>query len=252
MSHARVWIRSALVCAALVPVPARSEEPLDTSHIRVKQAIAETMTPEQLEAYKQRLARNFANRPAPASSSPLPDTPGDTCPTATWQCVPFPAPQPDTTVGATDNYDLPPDTTAPTCTAASACTGAGPAGSLPRGAVYTGTGTGPDRAWRIRTDTNCNLTITMDPTGPQDLALIVYESTCSSLLSDCACVDDTGVGGVAESVTLSATAGTDYYIVVDGYSTGGTPPGPAGSYTLHVTGTGCIICPVELQSFRLD
>ncbi len=252
MSSSRRLIVSAVVLGGLMAAPAPAEEPLDTSHIRVKQAIAESMTPEQLEACKQRLAKNFVNRPAGATRSPAPDTPGDTCPVATWQCVPFPAPLPDTTVGASDNYDLPPDTSAPTCTAASTCTGAGPAGSLPRGAVYTGTGTGPDRAWRIRTDANCTLTITMDPTGSEDLSLIVYQAVCSRLLSDCNCVDDTGVGGVAEQVVLNAVAGTDYFVVVDGYSTGGTPPGPAGNYTLHVTGAGCTICPVELERISID
>ena len=71
--------------------------------------------------------------------------------------------------------------------------------------IYPGTGVGPDRAYHIRTDAACNLTITMDPTdvGPDadDLALIVYQSACSDSLSDCVCVDDTGVGGVAEVVT---------------------------------------------------
>ena len=91
----------------------------------------------------------------------------------------------------------------------------------------------------------------MDPTGAQDLALIVYQSTCSSALADCLCVDDTGVGGVAESVTLSAVAGTTYFLVTDGYSTGATPPGPSGPYTMGVTGTGCTLVPVELLDFEI-
>lgn len=125
-----------------------------------------------------------------------------------------------TTVGLTDDYDLPPDTTSPTLTATCATgTGAGPAGSLPAGAIYTGTGTAPDRVYRMdfpagNTDT---LTITMDPTGAQDLSLVVYCNTVSSNLSDGLVVDDTGVGGVAESVTVgNIVAGTSLYIVVDG------------------------------------
>ncbi len=232
--------------------PALAQEaPVDTSHIRVKQAIADGLTPEQLEAYKQRLARNFA-RLALAPPAPRPDAPGDTCPAATFDCVPFPFPHADTTVAAADNYDLPADTAAPTCTATTSCTGAGPAGSLPRGAIYTGTGTGPDRAWRVRTDANCDLTITATPTSGWDLALIVYQATCSNLLSDCVCVDDTGLGGAAETVLLNAVAGTDYFVVVDAYSTGGVPPGPSGPYTLHVTGAGCTICPVELQRLSIE
>jgi hypothetical protein len=183
-------------------------------------------------------------------------TPADTCAGTTHEisALPF-GPVADTTVGQTDDFNLPPDTTNPTCAAATTCTGAGPAGSLPRGAIYTGTGTAPDRAYRLRTDVSCTLTLVMDPTGAQDLALIVYENTCSSLLSDCVCVDDTGVGGVAEVVTLDAVAGTDYFVVIDGYSTGGTPPGPSGPFTLAVTettATGCALVPVELQGFSVE
>jgi hypothetical protein len=224
---------------------------LTADEVLVKKAIADTMTPEELAAYKARLAANFSQHPP--RPPVIPQTPADICTAATPEIGALPyGPIADTTVGANDNFDLPADTTAPTCTASSACTGAGPGGSLPRGAIYTGTGTAPDRAWRIRTDANCTLTINMDPTSTQDLALIVYQANCSSSLADCACVDDTGVGGAAESVTLNAVAGTDYFIVVDGYSTGGTPPGPSGPYTLQVAGTGCNLVPVELQKFSVE
>jgi hypothetical protein len=139
----------------------------------------------------------------------------------------------------TDDYDLPADVSAPTCTAPTNCTGDGPVGSLPRGAIYTGTGTGPDRAYHVRTDADCDLTITMQPTGTEDLGLILYQAQCSNSLSDCVCVDDTGIGGDAESVLLNAVSGTDYFIVIDGYSSYATPPGPAGPFTLQITGTGC-------------
>lgn len=227
-----------LVLLAPIAAPARA---IDTSWVQVKKAIAETMTPEQLEAYKVRLAENFAAARQASLAKVLGQfTPGDTCAAATYEVGTLPwGPTADTTVGAVDDYDLPPDVAAPTCTAPTSCTGAGPAGSLPRGAIYTETGTAPDRAFKIRTDANCDLTITMDPTGAEDLSLIVYEAACSSNLADCVCVDDTGVGGVAESVVLNAVAGTDYFVVVDGYSTGGTPPGPAGPFTVQIAGAGC-------------
>ncbi len=167
---------------------------------------------------------------------------GDTEATAT--CIgSLPYSDSGTTVGKVDDYDLPADTTAPTLTAscASIVGGAGPAGSLPNGAIYTGTGTAPDAVYRIdfpagNPDT---LTINMDPTGAQDLALIVFCDTVSSSPADGLVVDDTGVGGVAEQVTVgNIAAGTSLYIVVDGYSTGGTPPGPSGPYTLNVTSSG--------------
>lgn len=237
----------------LAIVPVQAQDAIDTSHIFVKKAIAEKMTPEQLQAYKVLLAQRKAAGvfdKAPGH----PNTPGDTCAAATYELgtLPYPpAPANDTTVGATDNFKLPADLTAPTCTASSTCTGAGPAGSLPRGAIYTGTGTGPDRGWKIRVDAACNLNITMDP-ATQDLGLIVYQSTCSNLLSDCVCVDDTGIDGVAESVTLNAVPGLDYFVLVDGYSSGGTPPGPSDAYTLQITGSGCNLVPVELTGFSIE
>jgi hypothetical protein len=239
-------------CCVLLAMPAGADEKIDTSNIRVKKAIADTMTPEQLQAYKEKLARSIANRRTArisrraATAAPGTETPADTCASTTFEVGPLPFnPPADTTVGQTDDYDLPADTAAPTCEASTACTGAGPAGSLPRGAIYTGTGTGPDRAYHIKTSANCNLAITIDPTSTEDLALIVYQATCSDVLTDCVCVDDDGIGGASESVILNAAGGTDYFVVVDGYSTGATPPGPAGPFTLSITGTGCTLTGVN-------
>jgi hypothetical protein len=236
-----------LLCSfGLLTVPvAGAEERIDTSHIMVKKGIADKMTPAELQAYKERLARNLASRrsewTAPAGD---PDTPADACPAATPEsgALPF-GPVSDTTVGMTDDYDLPADTANPTCTASTTCIGGGPVGAQPRGGIYTGTGVGPDRAYRFKTDANCDLTITMDPTGAEDLALFVYQAQCSNSLADCVCVDDDGIGGVAESVLLSAVAATEYFVVVDGYSTGAAPPGPSGPFDLTITGTGCNLLP---------
>lgn len=163
----------------------------------------------------------------------------DTCSPAS-QIFSVPYFDSSTTVGATDNYDLPADTTSPTVTGCPTCTatGAGPAASLPRGAVYTGTGTAPDVAYRIAyTTSNNSLTATVDPLGAEDLSLIVYTNVCSSSLSDAIVIDDTGVGGAAESVTITNMPAGVYHIVVDGYSAGATPPGPSGTYSLNVTGS---------------
>jgi uncharacterized repeat protein (TIGR01451 family) len=203
--------------------------------VRIKQAIADTLTPAQLEERRIRLAQWMAERAA--AGPPVPSTGGDACPAATYETGTFPFNASDTTAGRVDDYDLPADTTNPTCAAATTCTGAGPAGSLPRGAIYTGTGTGPDFAYKIRTTANCTLSITVDPTGTEDLAAVVYQTQCSSALADCGCVDDTGVGGDAEIISLDAVAGTDYFVSADGYSAGATPPGPAGPFTVAVTVT---------------
>lgn len=243
----------AILGFALAAVPAAAQ--VDTSGIYVKKAIADTMTPEQLQAYKVTLAqRKAAGAFDRAPAGPLAGrTPDDICSAATYEIGALPyGPIADTTVGAVDNYDLPPDNATPTCTAAVTCTGAGPAGSLPRGAIYSGTGTGPDRGWRIKTSANCTLAITATPTSSWDLALITYLANCSSSLADCACVSDTGIANQNETISLSAVAGTDYFIVIDGYSTGGVPPGPSGPYNLTVSGAGCSLVPVELEGFSIE
>ena len=244
-----------LSCAtAVLAIGLAPSQAATAADVRVKKAIADSMTPEQLAAYKELIAARVNagvfGRNAKGNGVGL--TPGDTCTAATPEVGPLPySPAADTTVGQTDNFDLPADDEAPTCTAPSTCTGAGPTGACPRGAIYTGTGTGPDRAYSLTTSANCNLTITMDPTATQDLALILYQSTCSSSLADCVCVDDTNLGGEAESVALSASAGVNYFAVIDGYSSGATPPGPSGPFTLAVTGRGCTLVPVELLDFTI-
>jgi hypothetical protein len=244
-----------LSCAtAVLAVGLAPSQAATAADVRVKKAIADSMTPEQLAAYKELLAArvNAGVFGGAAKGNGVGLTPGDTCTAATPEVGPLPyLPAADTTVGQTDNFDLPEDDEAPTCTAPSTCTGAGPAGSLPAGAIYTGTGTGPDRAYSLTTSANCNLTITADPTTTTDMALIVYQGTCSSSLSDCVCVDDTDLGGVAESVALSATAGVNYFAVIDAYSSGATPPGPSGPFTLSVAGAGCTLVPVELLDFTI-
>lgn len=238
----------------LASAAAGAQEKIDTSGIFVKKVIADKMSPEQLQAYKERLARlkaagAFDRAPAGPNAG---RTPGDVCTAATYEVSALPFNTSDTTVGAADNYDLPPDVTAPTCTAAVTCTGTAPGqpAALPRGAIYVGTGTGPDRAFRIKTDVACNLTISM--TSAIDLALILYPTTCSSSLGDCGCVSDSAVPGNPETITMTTVANTDYFIVVDGYSTGGAPPGPSGPYNLSITGTGCVLFPVELQGLSIE
>lgn len=221
--------------------------------VQVKKAIADSLTPEQYEAHVEKMARFLAAKagePAPAEAPGI-RTPGDTCPAATHEITTLPFNTSGTTVGLVDDYDLPPDTSNPTCTAPVTCTGQGPAGSLPRGAIYTGTGTAPDIAYRIQTDANCTLSIGM--TAPtQDLSLLLYLAQCSSSLADCACASDTALAGGTETIQLSAVAGTEYFVVIDGYSTGAVPPGPSGPYSLSITGAGCNLVPVELQNFSID
>jgi hypothetical protein len=225
------------------------------SQVHVKKALRDQMTPEQYAAHVDVMAQQIANRLAAAKAAPAPNAvraPGDTCGAATPEVGALTYNTTGSTAGLVDDYDLPPDTTNPTCAAGTSCTGTGPAGSLPFGAIYTGTGTGPDQAFSIRTSANCSLTLTMTPTGGQDLALFLYQNQCSSALADCGCSSDVGVANGAETITLNAVAGTQYFVVVDGYSAGATPPGPSGPFNLSIAGSGCTLTPVQLQSFGID
>jgi hypothetical protein len=228
---------------------------IDVDSLPVRKAIVDRMTPEELHAYRLKLAQAIREgrlqRPVRPQEAPL--TPADTCTAATYEIGSLPFNSSDTTVGMVDDYDLPADITTPTCTASTSCTGGGPAGSLPRGAIYTGTGTAPDRAYRVRVSAPCDLTISGTDTAPNwDLSLIVYQTQCSSDLADCVCVDDTDFADATESVLMNAVPGLDYFIVIDGYSSGGTPPGPSGPFDLSVTGTGCVLVPAELLDFKIS
>ncbi len=166
----------------------------------------------------------------------------DTCPGTSITALPY-SDLAGTTIGKADNYDLPTATVSPTVTACPTCTatGGGPAISLPRGAVYTGTGTAPDSAYTITfTSPNNSLNVTVRPVAA-DLALVVYAGTCSSLLSDAIVVSDVSADGIPESVSISTMPAGTYNIVVDGYSSGGAPPGPSDTYSLSVTGTGTVL-----------
>jgi hypothetical protein len=241
-----------LAVALVLVVGAASASAITPAEVKVKKKIADTMTAEELAAYKVKLADRynrgmFDNAPGGPSLAPA-----DTCAAATPEISGLPYNSgSDTTVGQTDNYDLPSDVVAPTCTAAATCTGTGQAGSLPRGSIYTGTGTGPDRAYQFQTSANCELTLTLSTTTA-DQAMILYQANCTSSLTDCACVSDSGFAGDPETIQLSAVAGTVYYIVVDGYSTSAIPPGPSGAFSVAITGSGCTLTPVELEGFSVN
>lgn len=175
-----------------------------------------------------------------ASTAALADG-GDTWQTAT-PITSLPFTDTGTTAGKVDDYDLPPDTTAPTLTATCAGTavGGGPGGAAPRGGVYTGSGTGPDAVYSIAFPNGNPDTLTISVTTPSfDGNVTVFCNTVSNNLSDGLVIDDDGSAGATESVTVgNIVAGTTLYIVVDGYSAGATPPGPSGAFTISVTSNG--------------
>lgn len=127
-----------------------------------------------------------------------------------------------TTVGATNNYDI-----------ATVC-GSGQT-------LFGGTGASLDVAFGVVTDANCSVTVSGDPTGTSwDLALYVLQApgaACTALpaLADAQCItmDDNGGGNTTETVTFAATAGTEYYVIVDGFNTA------TGTFDLNISGAGC-------------
>ncbi len=153
---------------------------------------------------------------------------------------PLPFNDTGTTVGATDNYDItgdPVNCPSPTCEATS--------GTFPdRGYAYSGTGTGPDVAYKISFGTTANLRITLDPTdaapNADDLALLFYADTCSSSPADAIVLSDNSGSGNppdvpdnSEYVTLTQIPAGSYNIVVDAYTATGDPAS-AGPYSLTV------------------
>jgi hypothetical protein len=59
-------------------------------------------------------------------------------------------------------------------------------------------------------------------------------------------MDDDGASNTNETVTWNAVAGTEYFVIIDGFNAAN------GTFDLTITGTGCNLVPVELQSFSVD
>lgn len=192
-----------------------------------------TASPSERAALDQALAEEYA---AVSATWPAPDGPveGDLC------TLPSPTPVnpftvSSTTVGATNNYDI-----------GTVC-GTGQT-------LFGGTGASLDLAYGVTTDADCSVTVNADPTGTSwDLALYVLQApgaACTQVptLADSQCVtmDDNGGGNITETVTFNATAGTQYFVIVDGFNTA------TGTFDLSITGTGCNLTPVKLQQYSID
>ena len=89
-----------------------------------------------------------------------------------------------------------------------------------------------------------DLTITLDPRPPADLAVLVI-SECGNGPSCVGYADQIGGGQVSTLRLVDQPLGS-YFIYVDAYYT--TGPETCGNYTLTVTGT----VPVELLDFTVD
>jgi hypothetical protein len=182
-------------------------------------AIWNTLTPAEQAAYE-------ALMPPSPNASPLGvRTPGDTCAAATLEISALPFIHNNTTVGLADDFLY-----------GAAC-----------GGFNASSGIGPDVAYVVRTDITCDVNVDMDPAA-NDLALWVV-TDCSDPVGGCVGGDDSGGNGTAEQVAFTATAGTDFFIVVDGFG------GASDAFVLTVTEvgqTGCSLVPVELQGFSIE
>ncbi|WP_440222945.1 hypothetical protein ACQQ2N_17980 [Dokdonella sp. MW10] len=226
--------RIAMVTAVLaIACPAASGWAQSTLTLDDYKSLHPRLSNEERAAYDKALAEQYAVE-SKDWERPKGPVEGDLC------TMPAPAPVnpftiSSTTVGATNNYDI-----GTTC-------GTGQT-------LFGGTGASLDLAYGVVTDSDCSVTVSADPTGTSwDLALYVLQApaaACTQLptLADAQCVtmDDDGGGNVTETVTFNAVAGTPYFVIVDGFNAA------VGTFDLTITGTGCNLVPVGLQSFSVD
>ncbi len=226
--------RNALVSALLAcALPAATASAASALSLDDYKSLHPHLTDQQRAAYDDALASEYI---AVSNSwvRPLAPVEGDLC-TAPSPMPINPFTVSSTTVGATNNYDI-----ATTCGVAQT--------------LFAGTGASLDVAYGVVTDSDCSVTVSADPTGANwDLALYVLEApgaACTELpaLADAQCItmDDDGASNTTETVTFNATAGVEYFVVVDGFNAA------TGSFDLTITGSGCNLVPVGLQSFSID
>jgi len=137
-------------------------------------------------------------------------TPGDTCAAPVMvTAVPYTASY--DTSGLADDYASIPG----------ACPGPGYA---------NGVGSG-DQVFEFTPATSTDYTITVTPSPAWDVAFYII-TDCADVANTCVeAVDGPGNGG-AETTTVALTAGTTYYIVVDGWGT--VPPLEEGPFTIEI------------------
>ena len=226
-------LKNLVLTTTIALLPGAAALAQNTVDLESYKATYPTATPAERSALDRALADQYA---ATSASWPVPNGPveGDLCtPAGPAPVNPFTISS--TTVGATNNYDI-----ATTC-------GTGQT-------VFGGTGASLDVAYSVVTDQNCNVTVLADPTGTNwDLALYVLAApgaACTQLPSladgQCVTMDDDGASNINETVTFAATAGTQYFVIVDGFNAA------TGSFDLTITGSGCNLVPVKLQSYSID
>ena len=224
------FVLSVLVIALLVTAGPVAGADVDWDQVK---SVWNTLTMEEQAAYRALMPEEWSkpSKEAPGVVrvlgqvvQPTDKTPGDTCAAATYEISALPFSDSGDTSPLTDDYDLD-DATNVSC---------------PTGFDSNG----PDNAYRVQVDVTCDIMV-QENAGNYDVVLWAV-TDCSD--TDNSCVGSSDAGN-PENFTFTATAGTDYWVIVDGWA------GQGGAYTLDLTeatATGCQLIPVELHSFSID
>ncbi len=222
MRKQKEFVLSVFVIVLLVAAGPVAAAEIDWDNVK---SVWNTLTPDEQDAYRAQMpAQASARGTVRAFGKVVPPSnraPGDTCGAATQETGGLPYSDSDTTVGLADDYDI---VTSATCNTGFDSSGA-------------------DNVYLITTDATCDVTVT-ESGGNYDVVLWAV-TDCADADNTCAGSSD---GGNPENFTFTATGGTDYWVIVDGWS------GQEGDYTLDLTestSTGCGLIPVELESFNV-
>ena len=163
-------------------------------------------------------AKNSILPVSKATSTPIPPTNTPIVPTATPSVIPndqcpgyeivgIPFTTTDNTTGANNDYN-----------------------PLYGGCTYYSQ-YGPDVVYHINLSTTTSLTVTMTPEAGYDCGLYVV-TDCTDVVNSCVVGADENLGGQPETVTFTAEANVDYFIICDSFSAS-----EYGSFTLEVNET---------------
>jgi len=210
----------AATCVAMASQGRAVPEDVDWAHVKT---IWDTLSAEERANY-DRLAQVLL-KTSPRDSWPE-KTPGEGCLEAEFEISSLPFLDRRSTEGHLGALAL---------SAFGACAGGG--------GQFSATGFGPDLIYKVKTDIDCELSVSMSPLTDEDLSLYVivenFENAvipCQFPARDCVRVNDLGGRGVTETVEFTAERSETYYIWVDGYA------GDSGPYRLSITEIGTTGC----------
>jgi hypothetical protein len=80
------------------------------------------------------------------------------------------------------------------------------------------TAQGPDMVYRFVPPSTGSYTFTATPDPNYDVVLVVFDGSCQNPIVSCTLGRDVGGKGAPESATANLSAGSTYFVVVDGYT----------------------------------